>query len=148
MSLRRAFAAQKCDAKRRGIPFLLTFCEWLDIWLSSDHLDQRGHGKGRYVMARYGDRGAYEIGNVRIILFEENCYEYRPTVDARRRIGLGHKGKVVSQATRKKLAEAAIGSKKTFSPETKARLSASRRRIANARSRDEYGQWLGGSPCH
>jgi hypothetical protein len=36
---------------------------------------QCGNRHGEYCMARFGDQGAYEIGNVRICSFEENCAE-------------------------------------------------------------------------
>lgn len=65
----------KDSAKRRGIPFLLTFDEWYQTWLDSGHWDERGCGKGKYCMARPGDIGAYTIGNVKIIKIEENSVE-------------------------------------------------------------------------
>lgn len=63
------------NATQRGIPFLLSFEEWREIWLASGKWLERGTRKGRYCMARYGDQGAYEIGNVRICLAEENRAE-------------------------------------------------------------------------
>ena len=65
--------AHRSLAKGRGIPFLMTFEQWLQIWESSDHLHERGRRRGQYVMARYGDRGAYEVG--RIITVEKNGAE-------------------------------------------------------------------------
>lgn len=69
---RKAYLAHAGVAKQRGIPFLLTFEEWLGIWLDSGKWLERGWNKGQYVMARIGDKGAYEIGNVYICLSEEN----------------------------------------------------------------------------
>src|SRR6187399_904457 len=69
------YHAHKQDAKRRGIPFLLTFAEWQDIWQSSGKWDQRGCRKGQYVMARPGDQGGYEVGNVKICPVRENMAE-------------------------------------------------------------------------
>jgi len=146
--LRAKYSCQKSDAKRRGIRFLLTFDEWLDIWTTSGHIGERGNRAGYYVMARYGDRGSYEIGNVRIVLFEENAREYRPTLDAKTRSGAAHVGKIVSQATRRKLSKAATGRKTLLAPETASRLSSLRKRMAQSRSRNEQGQWLGGVSCH
>jgi len=137
--LRYKFGCHKGDAKRRGIPFLLTFEDWLDIWTKSGRLEKRGHGRGRYVMARFGDRGGYEVGNVEIILFEENARAYRPTLDAKTRTGLGHKGKTVSMATRKKLSEKAKA--RTYSPETRSKMSASAQLTAQLRSRDDDGRF-------
>ena len=82
------YHSQKGLAKVRGIEFKLTFEEWLKIWIDSGHLHERGRGIGKYCMARFNDKGAYEVGNVKIILFTENLRE-----------------KVISQETRKKLAD-------------------------------------------
>lgn len=77
VTLREAFGFQRTGAKRRGIGWQLTFEQWLQIWVDSGHLDQRGSGKGRFHMARRGDEGAYEIGNVFIQLHEENSRDAR-----------------------------------------------------------------------
>jgi hypothetical protein len=69
---RAAYTDQKKNAGTRGIPFWLTFEEWLGIWKASGHLAERGRRRGQYVMARFGDRGAYETGNVEIIPAEVN----------------------------------------------------------------------------
>jgi hypothetical protein len=139
LGLRVKFASQKADAKRRGIPFLLTFNEWLGIWKASGRLRQRGHGRGYYVMARYGDRGGYEVGNVRIILFEENAREYRPTLDAKTRTGAAHAGTTVSAKTRKILSQKARARK--YSQETRLKMSVSRKRIMQFAARDESGRF-------
>src|ERR1700722_4160767 len=70
---RLAFLRQRCDAKRRKIPFLLTFDQWLKIWIDSGHLAERGRGSGRYCMGRFGDKGPYAIGNVEIITNNRNA---------------------------------------------------------------------------
>jgi hypothetical protein len=69
------FAGAKGVAKYRGIPFRLTFDEWMSIWLASGKWDRRGWRRGQFVMARPGDKGAYEIGNVIICLAEDNRAE-------------------------------------------------------------------------
>jgi hypothetical protein len=66
------YEIQKRNAKRRGIPFLLSRAEWISIWEKSGKFKNRGRGKGKYVMSRKGDKGAYVIGNVEIILHGEN----------------------------------------------------------------------------
>ena len=67
---------QRHSAKRRGIKFLLTFGEWWSLWQSSGKWAKRGIYKGQYVMSRPGDKGAYEIGNVKICLSTENTQEH------------------------------------------------------------------------
>src|SRR6266508_1085025 len=71
--LRAAFRSQRSGAKRRDVPFLLTFYEWNIIWRASGHLDERGCHRGQYVMARDGDKGPYVVGNVEITRVEKNC---------------------------------------------------------------------------
>jgi hypothetical protein len=66
---------QRSNAVQRGIAFRLTFEEWWTIWDRSGHWHERGVGLGKYCMSRKGDKGAYEIGNVRICLFEDNIAE-------------------------------------------------------------------------
>lgn len=63
-SIETKYWSQSRSAKSRGIGFTLTFEQWWDIWNKSGHWDQRGIGKGQYVMSRRGDIGPYEIGNV------------------------------------------------------------------------------------
>ena len=63
---RKQYRNHKSGAKVRGIPFLLTYEEWMNIWLTSGKYEQRGPQKGQYVMCRKNDIGPYEIGNVYI----------------------------------------------------------------------------------
>lgn len=60
-----AFTSQKANAKARGIDWRLNFREWWAIWQASGKWDERGRGHG-YMMCRFGDTGAYEVGNVYI----------------------------------------------------------------------------------
>ena len=59
---RAKYREQKRNSAQRGIAFRLTFTEWLHVW--GDYLPLSGLGKGRAVMCRVGDCGAYELGNV------------------------------------------------------------------------------------
>lgn len=45
------------------------------IWEASGKWHLRGNKRGEYCMCRPGDKGAYEIGNVKIVLNEENRAE-------------------------------------------------------------------------
>ena len=65
----------KARAKRKQIPFELTFDEWLHIWIESGHYNNKGTKRGQYVMSRYGDLGGYTIGNVHIQTVGENTKE-------------------------------------------------------------------------
>ncbi len=71
----RRFEQHRKNAQYRGIEFRLTFAEWLQIWRDSGKLHLVGRGKGKYCMARRGDAGAYEIGNVDIKPTVENSRE-------------------------------------------------------------------------
>jgi predicted DNA-binding protein YlxM (UPF0122 family) len=68
----KAYLTQRRTAKTRGIEFLVSLPEWCRIWRDSGHWHERGRGRGKYVMARYEDKGAYKIGNVEIILSTKN----------------------------------------------------------------------------
>lgn len=70
--IRHKYACHKGKAKHRDIPFNLTYEQWWDIWQQSGKWEQRGRGLGQYVMARYNDIGAYEVGNVHIIEASQN----------------------------------------------------------------------------
>ena len=69
------FMQQKHNAKRRNIEFLLTYDEWMKIWLNSGKLHLRGKTRGCYVMSRYGDSGPYSADNVEIKSMSENATE-------------------------------------------------------------------------
>jgi hypothetical protein len=69
------FKSHKGGAKRRGIGFELTFKQWWKIWRESGHWNERGLGAKSYCMARFGDKGPYAIGNVKIITVSDNSYE-------------------------------------------------------------------------
>ena len=60
----RAFQHQRHAAIAvRDIEWKLTLPEWWTIWQASGRWSERGRGAG-YMMCRYGDKGAYEVGNV------------------------------------------------------------------------------------
>jgi len=131
-NMRKQFGRQRTQAAKRGIPFLLSFEEWLQIWIESGHLQERGRRKHQYVMARLGDAGAYEVGNVKIITAHENKLEQRHpwigrrhSAETRKKIsagkignknGRGNKGRTFSPATIEKMRLARIGQKRD--PET------------------------------
>jgi hypothetical protein len=75
----RKYSKHKSSAKIRGIDFKLTFEEWLDIWQTSGFYEKRGRGRGTYVMSRYNDTGAYEIGNVFIQSNAQNIIDAKNT---------------------------------------------------------------------
>jgi hypothetical protein len=97
-SERVAYLRHKGTAKRRRIPFLLTFEEWAAIWQASCKWEQRGfNDPEKYCMARTGDQGPYAVGNVRICTNAENFAEN----DAKRR------GGTRSEQSRARMSEAA-----------------------------------------
>lgn len=64
--MRGRYIRHKANAARRGVPFLLTYGQWLIIWKMSGRLRWRGPRMRQFVMCRCGDEGAYEWGNVYI----------------------------------------------------------------------------------
>jgi hypothetical protein len=77
---RRKYSAHKSSAKQRGIPFLLTFEQWWQIWQKSGHWEERGHP---YMMMRSKDEGPYAVGNVRIATGAQNAEDNRPVREQR-----------------------------------------------------------------
>lgn len=75
MGVTRAYTYQKNNAKHRGIEWRFTLQSWWKVWLDSGRWAERGRGGQRYVMARFGDSGAYEPGNVYICTCGENAKE-------------------------------------------------------------------------
>lgn len=57
-----AFLGQRHTSKQRGVEFNLTFAEWVAFWGDDFHL--RGIRNENLQMCRYGDVGAYEVGNI------------------------------------------------------------------------------------
>lgn len=119
-SLKGKFDAQRGNAERRGIPFLLTFDQWLTIWMESGRLTERGRGAEKYCMSRVSDCGSYEVGNVFIQTGRTNVSD-------------GNIGKSMSQETREKISKAHAGTSHPWSAgknnpmhrlEVKAKISA------------------------
>jgi hypothetical protein len=104
---RFAFVVQRSDAKKRGIPFLLTFEEWWAVWLASSKWDQRGKLAGQYVMARLGDRGPYEVGNVYICTTTQNAIDRYANLpdEMRRQIPHIGRGKRRNAEQRRRISE-------------------------------------------
>lgn len=86
----RQFQIHRASAKHRGVEFKLTFEEWEQWWKDSGHYHERGKERGEYVMARKGDQGAYELGNIDCIQTGEN-------------IAAAHAGKPKSEEWKNKL---------------------------------------------
>lgn len=70
-----AYLVQRQAAKRRGIEWLLSFEQWLAIWMASGNWENRGCGVGRFCMARHGDAGPYAVGNVTIQSSQQNSFD-------------------------------------------------------------------------
>lgn len=111
--LKSDFHMQRVSARGRGIGFELTWDQWLNIWIVSGHLLERGKGAGKYCMARHGDVGPYAVGNVSIVTFEENLRDRVFSAEHRRKISEASKGRVCSEVTRRKLSAALKGKVKS-----------------------------------
>lgn len=59
---RYAWLGQRHTSRQRGVEFNLTFEQWRDWWGEDFHL--RGKRVSDLQMCRYGDKGAYELGNI------------------------------------------------------------------------------------
>lgn len=83
-SPRGKYRQHKQNAKRRGIPFLLTFADWFELW-EPYYAERTNRTADGYVMSRCGDEGAYERGNVVIKRHRENVAERNRIVAERDR---------------------------------------------------------------
>jgi hypothetical protein len=75
-----AYRDQKQAARKRGIPFLLSFEEWDTWWreqAGANYLQKRGCFRGQLVMARLGDEGPYSLSNIKCITCEQNSSEIK-----------------------------------------------------------------------
>lgn len=119
----RKYKTHMYRAKRTGIEFLLSFEEWMKIWEDSGHFHERGCHKGQYVMARYGDKGPYVVGNVKIIRHEENGSERVFSFNEEQKDYLSKiaVGRVHSEETKEKIAQSSKGRKHT--KESKEKIS-------------------------
>lgn len=85
----RLFVAQRNLARHRGIEFKLEFDDWVKWW--GDDIDSRGRGKNDLQMQRFGDKGAYEIGNIKKgrpadnAKTRENVQKHRRALEAKKR---------------------------------------------------------------
>jgi hypothetical protein len=86
----KKYFEQRKRANQRGIEFLITFEQWVEVWEQSGKWDQRGAGRGKYNMSRIGDTGPYAVNNVFIQSHEDNISD-------------AHLGKVRSDKTKMKM---------------------------------------------
>lgn len=105
----RRYQKHKINAENRGIDFLLSFEEWLQIWTASGHLAESGRGKTKYCMARFGDKGACEVGNVRICTNQENQDELLRNPLKLEEIGSGMRGKSIVKKLARFSADCVLG---------------------------------------
>lgn len=121
----RAFQKHRAGAKKRGIEFILSFDEWLIFWKQSGKLNSRGRAGHQYCMARFGDKGAYELGNIKIIRQRENLSEGNTgrcfSLSHRQKISDSLKKHRVRRITRQKISEAMAG--RILSQEHKEKIS-------------------------
>ncbi len=75
---RMKYRHHKADAKRRGIPFLLTYEEWRDWW--GTDFAHRGRCTGQLVMARIGDHGPYSLDNIEKITVGQNHSDFNNNI--------------------------------------------------------------------
>lgn len=71
----QAYYQHRRRAGRNGIKFQFTYYQWMDWWitqLGADFPKLRGRGRGKYCMARKGDKGPYHPDNVECLTFEQN----------------------------------------------------------------------------
>lgn len=71
----RQYQVHKWNAKHRNIDWQFTYDTWVGWW--GEDITNRGHSKGKLVMARYNDTGPYSVENCKKITHSENASEGR-----------------------------------------------------------------------
>jgi hypothetical protein len=74
-NMKTAYSLHKSVARNRGIEWFFNFITWADWWNRQkgfDWMNKRGTTKGKYVMARKGDKGPYAVWNVECKTVEDN----------------------------------------------------------------------------
>lgn len=59
---RKCWLDQRATSKARGVDFKLTFEQYCEFW--GEDFDRKGRNPNDLCMGRYGDEGAYEVGNI------------------------------------------------------------------------------------
>lgn len=72
-SAKKKYLAHAANAGQRGIPFNMTFDQWMSVW--GDKLQNIGRRGYELQMCRTRDSGPYAIGNVRIDTARANTLE-------------------------------------------------------------------------
>ena len=72
MRPRKAYDDMKNHAKDREIEFLLSYEDFLEMWLLSGRWSERGKMSGQYQMCRFYDEGPYSKNNCYIGTTTEN----------------------------------------------------------------------------
>jgi len=126
-------------ASQRGIPFLLSYKQWLKIWTDSGHLHERGRHCNQYQMARFGDKGAYEVGNVKICTAKENRQEQEYTPEHREKLRKANLGKKASPQARRNMSKAHKGKPSSFEGKHHTKESKEKMRLARLGKPSSYG---------
>jgi hypothetical protein len=111
------------NARRRGIAFLMSFDDWLAMWVASGHLHERGCRRGQYVMARIDDLGAYEVANVYITQSGQNVRDRTLSLVSRAKLSASLTGHPASESRKEKISLALRGHEVSF--ETRRKMSES-----------------------
>lgn len=72
---KKAYDDQKRHASARGIPWNLSYEDFLELWLVSGKWSQRGKKINDFCMCRFGDKGPYSKTNVFIGSVKDNLRE-------------------------------------------------------------------------
>lgn len=94
-----AFNRQKTSATNRGIEWNLKLWDWWNVWQVSGKWSERGRGADKYVMCRFKDNGAYEVGNVYVATHSHNS-SFQPNNPYR--VGHPDHEKVMAEARKKR----------------------------------------------
>ena len=133
---KRRYWEHRDHAKRRNVPFEISFEDWLKIWLDSGHWLERGPKGNQYCMSRFKDQGSYAVGNVFIQTNAGNISDSHKDIDKAKsryeKNGQAHKGlkkPKQSEESNKRRSESLKGT--IFSEERRVNISKAKMGIPN-----------------
>ena len=124
------------DQKDKGFPFLMSFDEFYDAWVTSGKLEKRTAGWDGYVMTKRDYDQPFSLNNYRIVTrgfskTDLGNHGNSAFLSHRKSQGMAQMDPKKAERRKKRIAESRRN--KQHSPETRAKMSAAKKGNQNAR---------------
>lgn len=74
--IRSAYTTLKCNAKRRGKVFKLTFEEFKEFAIKTDYINRKGITATSYHIDRIDENKGYTVDNIQVLTNRDNVKKY------------------------------------------------------------------------